>query len=184
MRLFLAVPLEEPSRAALAAVQERLKAAEADVRWVEPENFHLTVAFLGDQTNGLLPDIEGVTSQVAADAKAFRIRVGGVSFFPKRGPLKTLWVGLLDGADEWRTVTQAAEEAFAPFGVPPGNKLVPHITLGRVKSEQGMDRLRAALAADAGADCGTQRADRLQLVQSFLNPAGAAYGTLGKWILK
>jgi 2'-5' RNA ligase len=183
MRLFLAFPLDDAVRAALTEMQSRLRATGADVRWVAPENLHLTIAFLGDQTEGNVENIEALAGHVAKTAKPFRIGVRGGSYFPRKGPLKTVWVGLSEGAREWKTLAQATEATFAPFGVPPGNDLVPHLTLGRVKGPEGMDALRAALATEADTDCGAQNANRLVLMQSFLNSTGATYRELRSWPL-
>lgn len=190
MRLFLAVPLSDDVRAALAAMQSRLQAANADVRWVEPGNFHLTVKFLGDQPDARLSEIEAVCAELAAATPAFRFHVVGGGAFPKRGPLKTLWAGIREGGDDWRSLAVRAEAPLTAFGVAREGGLVPHLTLGRVKGEvrerpcaEGMDALRAALSAEAATDCGEQKADRLTLMQSTLDPRGAVYTALRDWPL-
>jgi 2'-5' RNA ligase len=180
-RLFLAVPLEEGIRSQLVAVLERLKSADADVKWVVPENLHLTIAFLGDHAPEQIDDIKTYADYVAKTTMPFLIGLRGGSAFPKKGPLKTLWVGVNEGADAWKALARRAETAFAPFGVPHGNDLTPHITLGRVRSPRGMDDLRAALRREATTDCGTQSADRLVLMASTLDPGGAVYRELSGW---
>jgi 2'-5' RNA ligase len=184
MRLFLAVELSQDVRDAVAQMRARLQASGADVRWVEPANFHLTVKFIGDQPDGRLPEIEAVCADVAAATPAFRFRVRGAGAFPKRGPLKTLWVGLSEGGDEWKALALRAETPLGAFGVPREGGLVPHITLGRVKSERGMGVLREALAAEAATDCGAQAADRITLMQSTLDPRGAIHTPLREWPLE
>lgn len=165
-------------------MQARLKATEADVRWVEPGNFHLTVKFIGDQPDTLLPEIEAACAEVAAVTPDFRFPVRGAGAFPKRGPLKTLWVGVGgEGADAWKALAVRAQEALAPFGVAREGGLVPHITLGRVKSSAGMDSLRAALAAEATADCGAQAAAQITLMKSTLDPRGAVHTPLRHFTL-
>lgn len=182
MRLFLAVPLDDAVRDAVAEAQNRLKAIDdAEVRWAEPESFHLTVKFIGDQPDPLLPEIEDACGAIASGAASFRFRVRGASYFPKRGPLKTLWIGLSEGADAWRTLAQRAETPLAAFGVAREGGLVPHITLGRVKAES--DALRAALGEAAAIDCGAQTAGKIVLFQSFLDPRGATHKPLREWSL-
>lgn len=190
MRLFLAVLLAEDIRDALAGVQARLRSTGADVRWVEPRNFHLTVKFLGEQPETRLPEIEAAGAEIAAATPAFRIALRGAGAFPKRGPLKTIWVGLSAGGEAWGALARRAEPALATFGVAREGGLVPHITLGRVirrasatAGAEGMDALRAALTAEAATDCGGQPADRLTLVQSTLDPRGAVYTPLRDWHL-
>ena len=182
MRLFFAIPLEPEIREALAAVQARVRATDADVKWVEPENFHLTISFLGDQEESHLPDLSAIGESLAAHAQPFRFRVRGASSFPRKSPLlKTLWVGVSEGAEEWKALVKRAEPELLPFGVPREGGLQPHITLGRVKSGRNLEALRAAVSAEANTDCGMQGAGTIELIQSFLDPRGATYKVLKSW---
>jgi 2'-5' RNA ligase len=184
VRLFLAIHLAEDVRKSAAAMQERLKAAGADVRWVAPENLHLTVTFLGDLPDALLAEIEETCGEIAAGTTAFRFRVCGGSYFPRRAPtVKTLWVGLIEGAEEWKALVRRAEGPLTAFGVPREGGLVPHITLGRVKGESGTAALRDALSQEAETDCGVQMAGELILMQRLLDPRGAVYRDVHRWKL-
>ena len=183
MRLFLAIELEDAVRAAVAALQARLRAEapDADVRWVEPANFHVTVKFLGEQPDARLSEIREVCAEVAAATPPFALGVRGAGAFPRRGPLKTLWVGVGEGADAWRALARRAEAPLAPFGVPREGGLAPHVTLGRVKSGGGKDALRAALENEGDTDCGRQIAGHVTLIESRLDPRGAVYKNVDAW---
>ena len=182
MRLFTALLIPDAVRDAALAVQERLKATDADVRWSVPENLHLTVTFLGDLDNGLLPDIQTACETIAAETSPFRIRLAGTSTFPKRGPsIKTIFLAVTEGAEEWRSLVQRSEPWWTPYNVAREGGLVAHLTLGRVRSERNMTTLREAIAAEKDTDCGTLTADRLTLVQSILDPKGATYEERGSW---
>ena len=182
MRLFLAITLLETVRAEIAVVQERLKTAGAGVRWVAPENLHLTVFYLGDLSNALLPDIKAASAQIAAESSPFRVRALGGSYFPRKAPIpKTLWMGVTEGADDWRTLVKRCEPWFVPMGAARDGGLIPHITLGRVKSDTGIPALKAALEREAETDCGTQEATGLTLIESVLSRDGATYSEIGFW---
>ena len=184
MRLFLAIELEPELADALSALQRRLqeRAPDAKVRWVEPENFHLTVQFLGEIAESSLPGVIEACDFLVPPRIDFRIGIGGASYFPKKGPLKTLWVGLTEGFEEWKLLVEAVEPWMEPLGAPKHGGLVPHITLGRVKEES--EALRSALAAETLTECGVQWARRLTLIESFLGPEGATYDTRGTWSFK
>jgi 2'-5' RNA ligase len=185
MRLFVAIPVADDVRAALTAMQSRLRASGADVKWVEPENFHLTVKFLGDLEDSLLDDLKSVCEELAAGTAPFRISVGGASSFPVNRPqVKTILARVEgDGARAWAELVRRSEPGFAPFDVPREGGLKPHVTLGRVRSEKNIEALRAAVAAEAKTACGEQDADRIVLVQSTLDPRGATYTERSAWPL-
>ena len=184
MRLFLAVPLDQAIKAALRDAQTRLGETGADVKWVNPDDLHLTVHFLGDMSESLLPEVEAACSTLAG-ANAFRFGVRGLSVFPKRGPLiKTIFAAVSSGGEAWKQIAQAADAALTPLGAAKANAaLVPHITLGRVKSDQNRSELRAAVVDEAQTDWGEQAAQQLVLVQSFLSPDGAAHKAVRSWDL-
>lgn len=182
MRLFYAITLTAEIKENLAQLQERLKAAQAEVKWVPSENLHLTVAFLGDHGESLLPEFYRIGEETVKETAPFRIRVAGGSFFPKRGPqIKTLWAGLREGGDLWKVLVKRTEPHLIPLGVPREGGLQPHITLGRVKGEKNLETLRAAIDAEAETECGEMTAESLVLIQSFLDPQGATYKTLQSW---
>ena len=184
MRLFLAVELSEELLNGLETVQERLRvsAPDAEVRWSSREHFHLTVLFLGELSEDTLPAIHEMCGTIASETLDFRIRLAGGSAFPKPAtgkPLKTLWVGLTEGAEAWKELALRAEPWFAPLGVPRSDGLVPHVTLGRVKSESAS--LRSALESEGNIEVGAQQAGSLSLIQSVLTPEGAHYTQRGRW---
>lgn len=182
MRLFLAIELSERIRANAGALQERLATANADVRWVAPENFHLTVMFLGELSEALLPDIDSACQTICLETKPFRVRAGGGSYFPRKAPIpKTLWVGVSEGAEEWRALARRCEPWFVPMGAARDGGLIPHITLGRVKGSKNIDALKAVLTQEAGTDCGDQNAEGMTLIESVLSAEGASYRKRGFW---
>ena len=196
MRLFVAVPIEAAVRDALAVLQTRLVPMAEDagisVKWVEAENFHLTVAFLGDLSESIVPDVESACASLANEVAPFRVSVRGMSVFPKaagRGDtakeVKTLWAGVQDEGKMWQAMMRRAEPHFVPFGAARDGGLVPHITLGRVKSlpqrkarteaDGDFSRLRSLIVSEAETELGVVSVDTLILMESRLDPRGATY---------
>lgn len=184
MRLFVALHLSDRIRGHVSEVQMRLRQVEADVRWVDPPNFHLTVMYLGDLGAQLLPDIEAACETIASETAPFRFRIAGVGSFPKRGPgIKTVLMHVTDGANDWKALAKRAEPWFVPMGAAKEGGLVPHITLGRVKSDRNLEALRHALVQESDADAGVEAADEIALVESTLTPDGALYRDVRRWSL-
>ncbi|MBC7807215.1 MAG: RNA 2',3'-cyclic phosphodiesterase [Akkermansiaceae bacterium] len=183
MRLFTCLPLAPDIRDAVSTVQNRLIATGANIRWVEPENFHLTVSFIGDIADpSLLPEVATACASIAAETAPFRFRVTGVSVFPKRGDvIKTVLLTVIDGAEPWKELVRRSEPWLSPFGAKREGGLAAHVTLGRVKGGENLPELKAAIEREAKTDCGEQIADRIILMESVLNIAPAAYTERGEW---
>ncbi|MBC8134559.1 MAG: RNA 2',3'-cyclic phosphodiesterase [Fibrella sp.] len=186
MRLFTCLPIAPDVRDSIAAVQTRLIATGANIRWVEPENFHLTVSFIGDIADpSLLPEIATACQSVAAETAPFRFRVAGVSVFPKRGEvIKTVLLTVTEGVEPWKELVHRSEPWLSPFGAKREGGLAAHVTLGRVKGGENLPELKAAITREAKTDCGEQVADRIILMESVLNLATAAYTERGTWHFK
>jgi RNA 2',3'-cyclic 3'-phosphodiesterase len=186
VRLFLAIELPDALRTCLAEMQTRLQlaldGADADVRWTPAEHLYLTIHALGDLEANVYSEVEE-SCAIAAKGSPFRFRIGGGSCFPKKGPPKTLWVGLTEGANEWKTLVERTETPFWQMGVPKNAGLVPHITLGRVRSVKDTAFLTEAILAEAATDCGEAEAREITLIESFLLPTGAIHEKRRSWPL-
>ena len=83
IRAFVAAEFADDVRAALAAEIERLSALDADVKWVAPENLHVTLKFLGQVERRAVPEILKALEAAASASAPFHAEIAGVSFFPR-----------------------------------------------------------------------------------------------------
>lgn len=126
-RLFVAVDLPEESKQALADLCQGVPG----VRWLPPDQLHLTIKFIGDVDSTMFAAIrQGLSGEGLAP---FACRLRGVGCFPPRGRPRVLWVGMM--AEEGLFGLQGTvENRLRTLGVPPEErKFVPHITLARLK---------------------------------------------------
>ncbi len=179
MRLFLAIDLAPEVRASLEAIPSQADLGAADVRWSPASNLHCTVLFLGEHDPVALPGIEEACAAVSSETAPFRIAFSGTSVFPKQGPVKTLIVGLGEGSDAWTALVRRAEPWFVPMGVARNGGLIPHVTLGRVRSGGEDPRVRAGWSSLSGRSFGEQFAEGMVLVRSDLDRRGATYHNVG-----
>ncbi len=184
MRLFLAVDLDEPTRRAVArlarGLADRLAASfKRGARWVEPDNLHLTVRFIGEVSDEQAARVrEVVQSRLATPA--FELTLGGLGVFPPGGAARVLWVGVVEGASELAALHDELEARLRALGEPPEDRpFTAHLTLARFKDldRRQSDALRAAIREGPGA-VGSCRVDAVTLYQSRLSPAGPTYTPL------
>jgi len=182
MRVFVAIEISDEVRAELARTQQTLAVASAKVKWVAPENIHLTLKFLGDIDEETAGPVRAAMA-AAAGGGPFAFEVAGLGTFPPRGKPRVVWAGVTEGAQAATRLQAKLEAALRPLGFRAEKRFVPHLTLGRVKSPKGADELMARIEGHAGAAFGTCSAAEMTLFQSTLTPQGAVYRVVAKQAL-
>jgi 2'-5' RNA ligase len=181
IRAFVAVLLADELREAVAAAIERLRPLASAVAWVPPRNLHVTLHFLGDQSEERLAEAEAALADAAAGSAPLDVTFHGIGAFPGLERPRILWVGLARGALETRALQARVTEALAARGFPREERAWhPHLTIGRVFDERRWRReagpaLRSALAQSATMTFGTLRVAEVALMRSDLSAAGARY---------
>lgn len=183
MRLFVAVHLPAEVRERLAAVQDRLRRAQADVSWVKPANLHVTLKFLGETEAKRLERVRPVLVDAARSAAAFSMTMAGVGTFGGRIP-RVVWAGVQEGAAPLEALAGAVENGLTRVGFPREKRgFTAHFTLGRVRSPRNAGALLAALRDEPPAPLGRVLVDRFLLMQSELDPRGSIYTELETYML-
>lgn len=139
MRLFFAFELDDAAREAAGGVAddlaERLVHAHEPraVTWVDRENLHVTLRFLGEVDDALASSLQRGLGEPLPCAP-FALELGGGGCFPASGPPRVAWIGVSEGAGGARAVFERLDERLVPLGFArEGREYTPHITLGRVR---------------------------------------------------
>jgi 2'-5' RNA ligase len=182
LRTFIAVGLDQAIRDRTVALQESLSATGSDVKWVEPENLHVTLLFLGDVNDRDLLDVCKAVTATCQGLPAFPMSVETVGCFPNPRRPRTLWAGVGEGTQEVCAVHDALEKVLLKLGCyrREERRYTPHVTLGRVKSEEANDKLIAALAKHAGWQGGHETVREVLVMSSELRPQGPTYSVLSR----
>ena len=175
-RAFISADLPRLDR--LEPLMAELRASGAPLKLVKLEQVHLTLKFLGDTEEALVPRIvEGMRRSVAGVAP-FAIRVRGTGAFPNLRRMRVLWVGL-EGGQPLVEIARRLEAEVEPLGYPrEGRDFSPHVTLARVREGGDLDAARRVLEAHAGDAYGEFPVDRIRLKKSVLTPQGPIYSTV------
>lgn len=179
IRTFVAANLDSGLKAALARVQEQLKATRADVGWVRPENLHLTLKFLGQVEKDRLGAIGKAVAAVATGFGPVRLVFEGLGAFPRPRATRVVWIGLSHGAEALTELQTKVEAALDPLGFPlEARPFTAHLTLGRVRSPAHREQLARALTGAPAEVLGEMVLDRIELMKSDLSVGGARYSIL------
>jgi 2'-5' RNA ligase len=179
LRLFVAIPIPEPVRNEMIAVQRELKPlALGDVRWTNAEQLHLTLKFLGSISAASIAAVKNSLSEACAGIRPFSLRAKGIGFFPNERQPRVIWVGLENDDNILTDLQMRVERLLAPFVEKPGGeKFLAHATLGRFQKyrRHKTEKLLPRAAALGGHVFGEWRVEDVGLFRSELSPDGARH---------
>ncbi|MCX5697614.1 MAG: RNA 2',3'-cyclic phosphodiesterase [Candidatus Omnitrophica bacterium] len=188
MRTFIAIELPPDIKESLGKLQAGLKQTGADVKWVNPDNIHLTLKFLGEVDDKKIIEIENILGEVAKSSKSFYINPCSIGVFPKIEFPKVIWIGIDKGDSETKVIAGKLEQSLAQIGIPKEDRpFSSHITIGRTKSFLKRDKLIQELKNLEGKIAGKFRefpVTKLTLFKSTLTPKGPIYEILSHTELK
>lgn len=178
MRLFVAILLDDQVRAALGGVQQKLDAACDGVRWVRPDQLHVTVKFLGEVADADVAQVSEAIAAGAAEASPTTMIVSGAGCFPPRGDVRIVWAGAADATHAVQYGAGAVQARLERLGFEPERRRwSPHITIGRVKFDRSAGRIRSAVERASYPEL-VQPVDSVALMSSVLSPKGPRYDTI------
>ena len=142
MRLFVGINFPKKQRAKMHRAARPLRERDLPVRWVDPDNFHVTLKFLGEVRR---EQVEGVTNAIeraAASTEPFQTGIGGFGAFPTVRKPRVIWLGV-GASPELRCLKQDLEWALGDAGFPAETRSFhPHVTLGRARDSGGAGAFR------------------------------------------
>jgi len=179
IRAFIAFDLTQDLREALRALQEELRKARADVRWVRPEGIHLTIKFLGNITEERVEKIAEAMGTAVKGTPSLTIHLHGLGAFPTLRSPRVVWVGVREETGGLTALQDRIEIEMERLGFLREKRgFRPHLTLGRFKSFRGREEIVPLLEQWNDREVGAFAPRELVLFRSTLLPSGAEYSRL------
>ncbi len=180
IRCFIAVECGGDELAAkLREVRGVLEAARADIKFVEPENVHLTLKFLGEIEQSLVEQVSQVVEGTSFQPLTARIERMGV--FPNLRRPRVVWAGITEGASRLEEIWSEIDGKLSRLGFErERRRFSPHITIGRVRSGRNRDKLVHEISSLSDYVFGELHVDRVSFKKSVLTPRGPIYTTLAE----
>jgi 2'-5' RNA ligase len=186
-RLFLALELDPPTHAALVDLSTRLQKGAlftpARFAWVPPENFHLTLFFLGDTPGEKVGSLLEALTHRAAQIQPFQIDVRHLGYFPQAQgePPRVLWTGIHQPPAALAQTRDACADALRATGLPvPAQDFNPHITLARIKSTRGLREFQTMARTYDFIKCGRSNVESISLFESQTGGGPARHTPIGR----
>ena len=180
MRLFVAINLPPTTREEIYDDAAPLRAAASAVKWVAAPLLHVTLKFLGERDEALVPAYHNAIRLAAARHAPIDVRTTAPGAFPNFRRPRVVWVGMT-GEAELRALAGDVDRVFQDLGIPAESRAFrAHLTLGRVRAELSPHDA-AALAEAAGLAWEPRgfAVRTIDLMHSELGPRGPRYSVLG-----
>lgn len=179
VRTFIAIPLPPEVREAIGAFTLRLRPYCAGAKWERTDKLHVTMKFLGDADERLLPELLAATGAAAAGVAPFGLTLSGFGAFPSMHRPGVLWIGCDDAAGGLSLLHRRIEERIAGLGFPREERAFhPHVTIARLRDD-GVRPHLTSLPKNINFGAHHTLVAELFLMKSVLQPGGSEYSVIG-----
>ena len=180
-RVFIGIPIGDKIKSILPSLKTSIHSSRDIIRWIPPENIHLTLSFLGNISDQDIPNI--IQSLKNCNTfKYFKIKIESTGVFPSVNFPKILWTGISNGVDELTSLQTYIEKSVRKYKeINRKEKFIPHITIARIRRSRRkidvlpfLNTVYSPIELDINSIC---------LYESILLPVGAKYMVLTEFPL-
>ena len=135
MRYFIALEIPDNCRESLKAVQNNLQQIVPEARLTNNEKLHLTMAFIGEQSETITDDLTNIIKEAIAGIPPFLIIPSYIDAFPNLHTPRTFWVGVKGDIDKLFVIRERIKDGIAKLGLDADERrYIPHIAIGKVSN--------------------------------------------------
>ena len=180
MRCFIAVEIEDRSTLMnILKFKRELELLDLDAKFVEDENVHITIRFLGEIGLATVEGVKKILQDLGKVFSKFEMEIKGFGAFPSLNNPRVLWIGVGEGSEHLYNVrryidAELTKKGFADIHKDP-HEFHPHITIARIKSRRKIDLLHKLFAQYNDYYFGVSPVTEIKLKQSILRPQGPVY---------
>jgi RNA 2',3'-cyclic 3'-phosphodiesterase len=179
IRTFVAVRLSEKVRAQVQDLLSTLQPIEPNLKWVPPDQWHFTLAFLGNVLETQLSEIQAVCHSVGHGHMVFALQLGCLGVFPNSRQPRIVWLGVQQGSDEMQDLHKKLQTKLQALGCALENRaFVSHLSLGRARKGKYI-RHWSVLEKKELTGFKVMSVESIELMRSDLDAKGPHYSVLG-----
>lgn len=177
IRAFLAIDIDEDLKPKIYRIIKQFKEIDANIKYVELENLHLTLKFFGDiDTNGL-GLLEKAIKNAVGGFEPFTIKISACGAFPNKNHIKVIWVGI-DDDTILKDLHDRLDDEFSKIGIDKDKRFSTHLTIGRMKSAKNKNKVKSVIEECEEIEIGEMEVNAISLKKSTLTPQGPIYEDL------
>ena len=154
------------------------------IKWINPDNIHITLAFLGNTENDLIKDIGSMLEKTCKNSGSFELVIRGTGVFRNLNDPRIIWTNI-DHSGQLLKLAGKIINALIQMNIKPDDKsFKPHITIGRIKSLSSKEAFKQMTEQYQTSELQKICVDEVILYESILLENGPKYVPLGRYNLK
>jgi len=174
-RLFAAIKVHHSPRYISVFNEISSALSHERIRWVEPENMHLTLKFFGETEETRIPAICRAMETAVIQSRPFTLRIANTGIFGSRYNPKVIWFGIEKHA-ELDVLEQNIINELAKYGWQRDRQnFIPHLTIGRIRALQDKELFQKIIGSFSTIEIQEENVTEITLFESILRPEGPLY---------
>ncbi len=183
-RIFIALKVnpEETFRAMLSSFKSAL--FNENIKWINPENIHITLAFLGNTEGKVIKDISLMLDKVCINSGYFELTIRGTGVFRNINDPRIIWTNI-DHSEELLKLADKILTGLTEMNIKLEDKpFKPHITIGRIKHLNNKETFKKLTEQYQNTELQRLYVSEVILYESILLPHGPQYIPIGRFKLE
>lgn len=174
-RLFAAIKIHTSARYISLFNEISSSLRHERIKWVEPENMHLTLKFFGETDDAKIPSICQALKTAVARSKPFTLKISNTGIFGSHYDPKIIWFGI-EQQDELENLARNIFTELAKCGWEADRQnFVPHLTIGRIKELKDKPLFQKIIGKYNTVEIQEENVTEIILYESILRREGPLY---------
>ena len=182
-RLFLAIPVfpDEQFLAVYTHLQKGLRTEK--IRWVKPENMHLTLKFFGEIPIEKIDLINKVCKKLLLNHPPFQLQLKKTGIFGSRYKPRVIWFGIGENEQLFALANALLQQLDKAGFLLDRQNFVPHLTLGRINHIRNKTAFQEVVKVSSNIFIQEMQVEKVILFESELRPKGVVYHIIEEYVL-
>ncbi|MHA1754509.1 MAG: RNA 2',3'-cyclic phosphodiesterase [Candidatus Odinarchaeia archaeon] len=182
LRTFISIDLEDEEIIKKILSYQKELSNLAKIKFVEGFNLHFTLKFLGEIEENIVEEVKTQLGKIVFNS--FNVSLRGLGCFKPSYP-RVIWVGVERGAEEIIELMNKINSVLMKIGFKKdAKKLIPHLTIGRVKYVTNRKELISKLESYKSVEFGEFKVGKFKFKKSTLTAKGPIYDVIKEFILR
>jgi RNA 2',3'-cyclic 3'-phosphodiesterase len=182
-RLFIGIKIENQPNLTDLSNKLKQQLSNNPINWVDPNNFHLTLKFLGEVESFYINSLILLLKNISSKNKSFILQFNKLGYFGRKLLPSVIWFDFLP-SEELKKLQQSVENSLLELGFPCDEKSYsPHLTLARIKKINNPDQFDELIKNSTSLK-DKAVINEFQLIESTLEPSGSVYTIIERFKLQ